>query len=183
MAVVQLLSFFIYRVLLFPPCCSCESATGLLSCLTINDAYRCICMGFPSPSVFFAATAARPQQPHRDNDYIQQQPDACSIADKLSFFLSLSLSLMHTIVCWPMAPPYISVDLSSSSRKKEPPLQQKISLCWFIYQDLRLHFDDHHHLFRFYFLCNFASYRHREFRNKRRGGKTNKQKVALKKKW
>jgi len=103
----------------------------------------------------------------------------CRQAQLLSLYLSLLL--MHTIVCWPMAPPYISVDLSSSSRKKEPPLQQKISLCWFIYQDLRLHFDDHHHLFRFYFLCNFASYRHREFRNKRRGGKTNKQSCLEKK--
>ena len=38
-------------------------------------------------------------------------------------------------------------------------------LCWFIYQDLRLYFDDHHHLFLVYFLCNFVSYRRDEFAN------------------
>lgn len=127
---------------------------------------------FPSPSVFFATTTTRPSQPlaHPDNDSIQSQHNQTRAQLQTSPASFLPLSDVHNCVLACGCTVYLSQlvffphpERKSEKKEEEEPEKQKISLSvsrlaarWFIYQDLRLHFDDHHHLFRFYFLCNFA---------------------------
>ena len=198
MAVVQLLYcctslFFTYYIVSFfvSPVMQLQvAATGLLSCLTINDAYRCMprLYSIACNCLLHQQQTTRPQQPlplvqwlssnNQTRAQLQTSPASSWIP---SFYLSLSLVSLCTLVSvcvyvWR----WISVDLSSSSssrqKQEEKPffLKKKLlpflcsyssCLCWFIYQDLRLYFDDHHHLFLVYFLCNFVSYRRDEFAN------------------
>jgi hypothetical protein len=149
-----------------------------------------VCRGFIlSPAtVFFTNNQQQGRNNHcrSYNDYpaTTRRVLNCRQAQLLPDFppsISLSLVSLCTLVSvcvyvWR----WISVDLSSSSssrqKQEEKPffLKKKLlpflcsyssCLCWFIYQDLRLYFDDHHHLFLVYFLCNFVSYRRDEFAN------------------
>lgn len=125
-AVVQLLSFFTYYRFLFflffffPPCCSCESATGLLSCLTINDAYRCTSGPFHRP---VSSSPQQQQGPHNHWRIRTMTLSSLSTTRRVlncrQAQLLFSLSLTCTIVCWPVAAPYISVNLSSFLIPKE----------------------------------------------------------------
>lgn len=143
---------------------------------------------------FFATTTTRPSQPppHPDNDSIQSQHNQTR-AQLQTSPASSSPSLWRAQLCAGLWLHRISPStcLLSSSRKKEwkkEEQEQKISLSvsrlaarWFIYQDLRLHFDDHHHLFRFYFLCNFAHAYRQQRDSEQKAMEEKKTKVALKK--
>lgn len=125
---------------------------------------------FPSPSV--PSSPQQQQGPHNHRRIRTMTLSSLSTTRRVlncrqAQLLLLPLSDVHNCVlacgCTVYLRRLVFFPHPERKNEKKEEQEQKISLSvsrlaarWFIYQDLRLHFDDHHHLFRFYFLCNFA---------------------------